>query len=194
MEGPDEVLALGGVDPGLAADGRVHHAEDGGGHGDPAHPAQPGRGHEPGEVRGGSAAHADDDVGAGEAGLAERLPAVGGDLGGLGLLGVGHLDGDDLEALVCEVATQRLTGLGERLGVDDRDALGGLADQGAEFAEELTSDEDLVRVGARRAADLDPGHLLLGHAFFNSRASRTARATSSGVRSSVGTTTRATSV
>ena len=157
VEGADEVLALGGVDAGLAADRRVHHAQHGGRHGDPAHPAQPGRGHEPGEVRGGPAADTDDEVAAGEAGLTEGLPAVRGDLGGLGLLGVGHLDGHDLEALAGQVLAQRFAGLGERLRVDDRDALGALADQAGQLTEELTSDEHLVRLGAGRAADLDAG-------------------------------------
>ncbi|EKX63206.1 hypothetical protein STRIP9103_01490, partial [Streptomyces ipomoeae 91-03] len=214
VEGPHEVLALGGVDAGLAADRRVDHGEHGGRDGDPAHPAQPGRRHEPGEVGGGAAAHADDDVGAGEPGLAERLPAVGGDLGGLRLLGVGHLDGDGLVALLGQVGAERLTGLAQRLGVNDRDPLGLAADQAAEFAEELTPHQDLVRLGARRAADLDPCHLVSHHvllpgvrpaaeplfdaaspgdAVFNSSASRATWVTSSGVRPSVGTTTVATS-
>ena len=47
--------------------------------------AQPGRGDEAAEVGGRAAAEGDHRVGAGEAGLAERLPAVGGDRGGLGL-------------------------------------------------------------------------------------------------------------
>ena len=124
VEGADEVLALGGVDAGLAADRRVDHAEHGRRDGDPAHPAQPGRGDEPGEVGGGAAADADDDITAGEAGLAERLPAVRGDLGGLGLFRVGQLDGDGLVPLVGEVLADRLTGVGQRLGVQDGDALG----------------------------------------------------------------------
>ena len=60
VEGADEVLALGGVDAGLAADGGVDHGEHGRGDGDPAHAAQPGRGDESGEVGGRAAADADD--------------------------------------------------------------------------------------------------------------------------------------
>ena len=157
MEGADEVLALGGVDAGLAADGRVDHAEHGGGDGDPAHSAQPGRGDEAGQVGGGAAADADDDVGAGEAGLAEGLPAVGGDLGGLGLLRVGQLDGDGLVALLGEVLADRLAGPGQRLGVQYGDPLGRGADQPGQFAEELAADQDLVGLGARGAADPDAG-------------------------------------
>lgn len=110
VEGADEVLALGGVDARLAADGRVDHGQDRGRYGDPAHAPQPGRGHEARQVGGRTAADADDDVGPGEAGLAQRLPAVGGDLGGLRLLRVRHLDGDGLEALVGEVRAERLAG------------------------------------------------------------------------------------
>src|SRR3712207_7071391 len=49
----------------------------------PAHPAQPRRGDEPGQVGDGAAADADHDVGTGEAGVAERVPAAGGDLDAL---------------------------------------------------------------------------------------------------------------
>jgi hypothetical protein len=56
VEGADQVLAFGEVDPGLAPDGGVDHAEHGGGHVDQRHPAQPGGGGEPGDVGGGAAA------------------------------------------------------------------------------------------------------------------------------------------
>ena len=88
---PDEVLALGGVDAGLAADGGVHHAEQRGGHVDDLDAAQPGRGDEPGEVGDGSAADGDDGVGAGEVVLAQHLPAEGGDFDVLAFFGVGDL-------------------------------------------------------------------------------------------------------
>ena len=158
MEGADQVLALGRVDAGLAADGRVDHAEHGGGHGDPAHPAQPGRGDEAGQVGGGAAADADDHVGAGEAGLAERLPAVGGDLGGLGLLGVGQLDRDGLEALLGEVLADRLAGPGERLGVQYGHAARAFApiSPGSSPRSRWPTSTS-YGVGARRAADLDAG-------------------------------------
>ena len=142
------------------------------------------------------------DVGAGEAGLAERLPAVRGDLDGLGLLGVGHLDGDGLVALVRQVVAQRLAGLGQRLGVDHRDPLRPASDQAGQLAEQLPADQHLVRVGAGGAADLDRGSAAVGCASsafgatpdVQAPARRSASATSSGVRPSVATTARATSV
>ena len=60
MEGPDEVLALGGVDPGLATDGRVDHPEQSGRHLHDPHTAQPGGRDEAREVGGRPAAEADD--------------------------------------------------------------------------------------------------------------------------------------
>jgi hypothetical protein len=194
VERADEVLAFGGVDAGLAADCGVHHAEHGGRYGDPAHPAQPGRGDEAGEVGGGTAADADDHIGAGEVGLAERLPAVRRDLDGLGLLGIGQLDGDRLVALGRQVLAQRLAGGGQRFRVQYGDALGSGADQAGQLAEELVADEHLVRCGARGAAYGEPGGGGGGHTVFSSSASITASATSSGVRPSVLTTARATSV
>ena len=59
VEAADEVLALGGVDAGLAADRGVDHAEHAGRHGDQLHPAQPGGRNEAGEVRCGATAEAD---------------------------------------------------------------------------------------------------------------------------------------
>ena len=68
VERADEVLALVRVDAGLAADGRVDHAEHRRRHLDDPHAAQPGGGDEPGEVGDRSPAEADDGVGAGEVG------------------------------------------------------------------------------------------------------------------------------
>ena len=107
VEGADEVLALGGVDAGLAADGSVDHAEHSRRHVDEPHTAQPARGDEAGEVGRGSAAEADDDVGAGEAELAEDLPAERQHVSRLGLLAVGHLDQVHVE----RVGDQRLAQL-----------------------------------------------------------------------------------
>ena len=58
-EGADEVLALGGVDAGLAADGGVDHAEHRRRHLHDLDAAQPGRGDEAGEVGDRSPAEAD---------------------------------------------------------------------------------------------------------------------------------------
>ena len=74
VERPDEVLALGGVDPGLAADGGVDHGEQRRRHVDDPDAAQPGGRDEAGEVGGRPSPDADDGVGAGEAGLPEDAP------------------------------------------------------------------------------------------------------------------------
>ena len=128
VEGADEVLALGGVDAGLAADGRVDHAEQRRRHLDDAHPAQPRRRDEAGEVGDGAAADPDDGIGAGEAGPAELRPERRRDLGRLGRLGVGHLGDVDGIPRGLERAVTRDVELGQRRGVDDEDAL----DVGAE--------------------------------------------------------------
>ena len=90
-ERADEVLALGGVDAGLAADGGIDHAEHGRGHLHDLHAAQPRRGDEAGEVGHRSPAEADDRVGAGEVRLPHHLPAERGDLDALAGFGVGDL-------------------------------------------------------------------------------------------------------
>ena len=91
VEGADEVLALGGVDPGLAADGRVDHAEQRRRDLDDPDPAQPRRRDEAREVGDGAAADADDGVGPGEPGVAERAQSAAATAARLGGLGVGHL-------------------------------------------------------------------------------------------------------
>ena len=68
VEAADQVLALRGVDAGLAADCGVDHAEHRGRHGDQPDAAQPGRGDEAGQIGGGAAAEPDHRVGSGEAG------------------------------------------------------------------------------------------------------------------------------
>ena len=74
VERADEVLALGGVDAGLAADRRVDHAEQRRGQVDDLDPAQPGRRDEAGQVGDGAPTDPDDGVAAGEAGLAQHAP------------------------------------------------------------------------------------------------------------------------
>ncbi len=88
VEGADQVFAGRGVDGGLAADRGVDHAEQGGGQVHHPDAAQPGGGDPAGEVGGGAAAEADHRVGPGEAGGAERLPAVAGHRERLGRLAV----------------------------------------------------------------------------------------------------------
>ena len=97
VEGPDEVLAFGRVDAGLAADCGVDHAEHGGGDVDDADAAQPGGGDEAAEIAHGSPADGDDGIGASEVGLTEHLPAEGRDLNVLGFFGIRDLRCDGLE-------------------------------------------------------------------------------------------------
>ena len=87
VECAHEILARAGVDPGLAADGGIHHAEHGGRNLDDRHAAQPGRGDEAGAV----------------AGIEVRVGELGFELGDLagqvgdhpsGILAEGHLQGD----------------------------------------------------------------------------------------------------
>ena len=186
VEGADEVLALGGVDAGLAADGRVDHAEQRGGDLDDLHPAQPGGGDEAGEVGDRSPADADDGVGAGEAGLAEHLPAERGDLGGLGLLAVGHLGGDGLVADRGEVLAHRVARGPQRARVDDEDAADVGAEQGGQPVEQPVADDDVVGLGALHPDDGGRAH---GAGTSRSgKAASTCSATCSGSRSVVTTT------
>ena len=50
MEGADQVLTAGMVDTGLAADGRIHHGQQGGGHLHHGNSPQPGGGCKTGHV------------------------------------------------------------------------------------------------------------------------------------------------
>lgn len=93
-ERTDQVLALGQVDPRLAADGRVDLGQQGGGHVDVGRPPVEGGGGEPGQVGDHAPADGHDHVGPAEAGAGEGAaqPLHGGE--GLGPLAVGH--GQDL--------------------------------------------------------------------------------------------------
>jgi hypothetical protein len=146
VERADEVLALGGVDAGLAPDGGVDHAEHGRRHVDESHATQPAGGDEAGQIGRGTTTEADDDVGPGESRLAQDAPAERQDVGGLGLLAVGHLDEVHLEVVVHQRLSQglRLGGHGRR--VDDRDPHDAEADadQAAELLVHAVADHDVV--------------------------------------------------
>ena len=98
VERADEVLALGGVDAGLPADGGVDHAEQRGRHLHDRHPAQPTRRDEPAEVGGRSPTERHDDVGAGEACLTEHRPQAHQHVGGFGRFGIGQFLDEHLTA------------------------------------------------------------------------------------------------
>ena len=120
----------------------------------------------------------DDGVGPGEARLAERLPAVGGDRRGLGPLALGQAEGEDVVVLD-ERVDDRVGERPERAGVQDGHPLDRLAEQPREPAGQVVADHDVVR---RRAADVQDR--VVAHP----SSSRISAATSSGVRPSVSTT------
>ncbi|CKT86022.1 Uncharacterised protein [Mycobacterium tuberculosis] len=84
MKRPDQVLAGVGVDAGLAADGRIDHAQQCGGQVHNRDAAQPGGRREPGDVGGGPAAEADQGVFAADSDAAQHLPDESHDGRGLG--------------------------------------------------------------------------------------------------------------
>lgn len=106
--------------------------------------AQPGGGDESAEVAHRSPADGDDRVGAGEVGLAEDLPAEGGDLDVLGLFGIGNLRGHSFEAGRGEVVANGLTSRPQGAGMDDEDLLDAVSEQLGQFAEQSLADEDGV--------------------------------------------------
>ena len=152
VEGADEVLPGVGVDAGLAADCGVDHAEEGGGHVHDGYAAQPGRGHEAAEVGGGPAADGHDRVRAGESGLAQSPPAVGGDVSGLRGLAVGHAQVEDVVPL--QGGPQRLDDLGQPRGSDHGHPLHAVAQHRRQPVAERVPDHDVVR---RRAGDVQHG-------------------------------------
>ena len=155
VEGAHEVLALGRVDPGLAAHGGVDHAEQGGGHVHHAHAAQPRGGHEPREVGDRSPAHGHDRVRAGEVVLPEDLPAEGRHLDVLALLGVGDLGGERLVALAAQLLHDHVAGAAQRPRVDDEHALDPVAEHAGDLAEQPVADEDVVVLGRALPGDGD---------------------------------------
>ena len=147
VEGADEVLARAGVDAGLAAHGRVDHGEQRRRDVHDGHAAQPGRRDEAGQVGGRSTADGHDGVGAGEAHLAEHVPAVRRDLEVLLALTVGHLDRVRLVAVALQVRAHGVGALAQGRGVHDRHPLGALDHRG-QLTEQAVPDHDVVRRGA----------------------------------------------
>ncbi len=154
VEGSDEVLALGGVDAGLAPDGRVDHGEQGRRDGDPGAAAQPGRGDEPGQVGDGPAPDPHDRVGPGEPGHAELAPEPRGDVGRLGRLCVGDARPVDLQAQATQCARHGV-GVGQVPAADDEDPPRGRRDELGDAVEQVAPDDDVV---VRVAVDGDPAN------------------------------------
>ena len=134
---PDEVLALGQVHAGLAADGGVDHAEQRGGHVHDGHAPVVAGGREPGDVGDDAAADGDDDIAPGEA-PAGPAPSRGPrwSASDLACLAVA-----DVEALVLppRVDLERDAGLG-----DDGDALRRAREHGGELAPRSSAHEHRV--------------------------------------------------
>ena len=139
VERAHQVLALGGVDAGLAADGGVHHAQQAGGHVDDLDAAQPGRGDEAGEVGDGAAADGDDGVGAGEVVLAQHLPAERGHLDVLAFFGVRDFGGQRGEAGGGQLLADGVAGEPQGPGVDDQDALDALPQQAGRLGQQAAA-------------------------------------------------------
>ena len=111
VERADQILARVGVDAGLAADGRVHHGQQRGGHVHDVHAAQPGGGREPGHVGGRSTAQADDRVLAPNPDAAQHLPDEADDGQFLARLGVGEFDAVGVDSLVGQMVSDGFGGL-----------------------------------------------------------------------------------
>ena len=155
VEGADQVLALGGVDAGLAAHRGVDHAQQRGRDVDDLDAAQPGGGDEAGQVGDGAAADGDDGVGAGEVVLAQHLPAEGGNLDVLALFGVGDLGGHRGVAGGLEVFLDGVAGGAQGAGVDDQHLLDALAQQAGQAAQQAVADDDVVVLGGGRSGDVN---------------------------------------
>ena len=123
------------------------------GHVHDADAAQPGRRDEAAQVGGRSPADRHDRVGPGEAGLAERLPAVGGHRRGLRALALGQAEGQDVVVLD-EGVDDRVGQRAQRSGVQHGHPLDRLAEDAGQPSGEVVSDDDVVR---RRAADVQDG-------------------------------------
>ena len=144
MKGTDQVLAGVGVDAGLAADGRVDHAEQRGRHMHDRDAAQPGGRRETRDVGGSSAAEADQGVLAANPDAAQHFPDETDDRQLLARLGVGDLDAVRVDALVGQVAADRLGGLGQHRLMQDRDPVPA-AEQLAQLVEQSGADHHRVR-------------------------------------------------
>jgi hypothetical protein len=140
------------------------------------HATQPGRGHEAAEVRGGAAAEGDDRVGAGEAALAERLPAVGRDRCGLGALPVRQAEREHVVVLDQQV-DERLHLLGQLAGIQHGHTLHALAQDLGQAPGQVVADDDVVR---RRATHVQDGVVHASSSWISA-------ATSWGLRPSVST-------
>jgi hypothetical protein len=129
VERTDQVLARRGVHAGLAADGRVDHAQQAGGYLHDAHPAQPARGDEAGEVGHRPTTDPDHGVGTGEPGGTQCVPAPGGHLDRLARLRVGYLQRQRPDPGVTERIGDPGREVLERRGVQHGD-LGGTVHKG----------------------------------------------------------------
>ena len=154
VERADQVLARGGVDAGLAADGRVDHGQQRGGHLVDLDAAHPRRRDVAAEVGGRPATDGDHGIGAAHAALAQDVPAAAGGLQRLAVLGVLDLEGEGVDALGGQRFGDAVGGAGDAALVDHAD-VGRLARGLGDLGDEAGADAHLIGGGS---VDGDAGH------------------------------------
>jgi hypothetical protein len=118
-EGAHQVLPRVQVDARLPSHRSVHHRQQGGGHGDVAHPAQPGRRDEAGQVGRRAPTEPHHRIAAGEPGARQCVPAVSEETGRLRSFPRRRAQQEDLGV---DGLGQRLRPVGEFDRVQERDA------------------------------------------------------------------------
>ena len=157
MERADQVLALGDVDRGLAADRGVGHAQQRGRDQDHGDAAQPGRGHESGQVGSRSPADADDAIRPGHAVLRQLGPQPGGDVAVLAASPSGTVSARTRKPAALSAPHAGLA-ISPRLSAwMTTTVLASFGHQAGQFAEHADADDHLVRRAAVRGRDVDPG-------------------------------------
>ena len=145
VESADHVLALRGVDAGLAPDRGVDHAQQRRGHLDERHTSQPGRGDEPCEVGDCPPAETDHGVGSGEIALPHHAPTESRHFDPFGGLRIRNLRHQHLEPL--EEALPQTGGRGpEGRRVHDEDLVHGRRQRITDRREDAAADDNVVGV------------------------------------------------
>ncbi len=147
MEGADQILALLGVDAGLAADGGVHLGEERGRHLHHAHAAAQDRGGEAGQVAHHAAAKGDDAIAALDAEIEQGLAELGQHGKAFGRLARRHHGGAEEAALPLEARLERRQMQGRDIRVADHRVARAGQGRGEALArrgEEVLADDDVV--------------------------------------------------
>ena len=154
VERADQVLGLGMVDGGLAADRGVDLGQDGGGQRDEVEAAHVGGGHEPRQVADRAPAEPEHRRAAVEAGGEQAVPAVLGDGQGLGGLALRDLDHRHRESRALEAGDDRRpvqapdAGVGEQRGPP-------APDDGAQALTDAAEGTGLDHDGVRLGPEID---------------------------------------